>query len=84
MNICGDDECRDPDCPGSGRHPFSQVFRPGDQILVVARVVDVVDSSQSIDLTVDIYRGEGRMHRIDITDSQVYTYRGEPSRETTE
>lgn len=22
MNVCGDQTCKDPDCPGSGRHPL--------------------------------------------------------------
>lgn len=25
MNICGDDDCTDPDCPGTNRHPHTDL-----------------------------------------------------------
>lgn len=33
MNICGDDSCTDPDCPGTGRHPIALAPAPTDQLL---------------------------------------------------
>lgn len=33
MNICGDDNCTDPDCPGTGRHPITPASDQRDGLL---------------------------------------------------
>lgn len=49
-------------------------IRPGDEVLIIAKVIEVVDASQTLDLVVEF--GNDPVNRATITDSDLARQQG--------